>query len=110
MELAPDFVLKERYQIIRSLGHGGMGAVYLAHDTVLDHVVAVKVNHSPAEEADQQFLKEARLLAALRHPTLPRVTDYFMDGDRSVPGDGLHPGGFTSMWSSRRMASNRSRW
>jgi serine/threonine protein kinase len=93
MELVPDFVLKERYQIIRSLGHGGMGAVYLAHDTVLDHVVAVKVNHSPAEEAEEQFLKEARLLAALRHPTLPRVTDYFILGEEQylvmdyIPGD-----------------------
>ncbi len=93
MELAPDSVLKERYQIIRSLGHGGMGAVYLAHDTVLDHVVAVKVNHSPAEEAEEQFLKEARLLAALRHPTLPRVTDYFILGEEQylvmdyIPGD-----------------------
>jgi serine/threonine-protein kinase len=93
MELVPDFVLKERYQIIRNLGRGGMGAVYLAHDTVLDHVVAVKVNHSPAEEAEEQFLKEARLLAALRHPTLPRVTDYFILGEEQylvmdyVPGD-----------------------
>ena len=93
MELVPDFVLKERYQIIRNLGRGGMGAVYLAHDTVLDHVVAVKANHSPAEEAEEQFLKEARLLAALRHPTLPRVTDYFILGEEQylvmdyVPGD-----------------------
>jgi eukaryotic-like serine/threonine-protein kinase len=93
MELAPDFILKERYQIMRSLGHGGMGAVYLAHDTVLDHVVAVKANHSPAEEAEDQFLKEARLLAALRHPTLPRVTDYFVIDEEQylvmdyVPGD-----------------------
>ena len=95
MELAPDFILKDRYQIMRSLGHGGMGAVYLAHDTVLDHVVAVKFNHSPAEQADQQFLQEARLLAALRHPTLPRVTDYFVHGDDQylvmdfIPGDAL---------------------
>jgi serine/threonine protein kinase len=95
MELAPDFVLKDRYQIMRSLGHGGMGAVYLAHDTVLDHVVAVKFNHSPAEHADQQFLQEARLLAALRHPTLPRVTDYFVEGADQylvmdyIPGDSL---------------------
>jgi len=95
MELAPDLILKDRYQIIRSLGHGGMGAVYLAHDNVLDHVVAVKFNHSPAEHADQQFLQEARLLAALRHPTLPRVTDYFAEGADQylvmdyIPGDSL---------------------
>jgi serine/threonine-protein kinase len=116
MELVPDFVLKERYQIIRSLGHGGMGAVYLAHDTVLDHVVAVKVNHSPAEEAEEQFLKEARLLAALRHPTLPRVTDYFILGEEQylvmdyVPGesfdvilkeDGIQPMEMVMQWAQQ---------
>ena len=112
----PDFVLKERYQIIRSLGHGGMGAVYLAHDTVLDHVVAVKANHSPAEEAEEQFLKEARLLAALRHPTLPRVTDYFIIGEEQylvmdyIPGesfdvilkeDGIQPVEMVMQWAQQ---------
>jgi serine/threonine-protein kinase len=116
MELTPDFVLKERYQIIRSLGHGGMGAVYLAHDTVLDHVVAVKANHSPAEEAEEQFLKEARLLAALRHPTLPRVTDYFIIGEEQylvmdyIPGesfdvilkeDGIQPVEMVMQWAQQ---------
>jgi len=116
MELVPDFVLKERYQIIRNLGRGGMGAVYLAHDTVLDHVVAVKVNHSPAEEAEEQFLKEARLLAALRHPTLPRVTDYFILGEEQylvmdyVPGDsfdvilkedGIQPMAMVMQWAQQ---------
>ena len=116
MELVPDFVLKERYQIIRNLGRGGMGAVYLAHDTVLDHVVAVKVNHSPAEEAEEQFLKEARLLAALRHPTLPRVTDYFILGEEQylvmdyVPGhsfdvilkeDGIQPMEMVMQWAQQ---------
>ena len=95
MDLAPDYILKDRYQIIRQLGKGGMGAVYLAKDNVLDHIVAVKANHSPAREGDTQFLREARLLASLRHPSLPRVTDHFMIGEEQylvmdyIPGDDL---------------------
>lgn len=95
MELAPDTLLNERYQVIRKLGQGGMGAVYLAHDKTLDHVVALKVNHDPSPQRTSQFLREARLLAALRHPNLPRVTDYFVLGDDQflvmdyVPGDNL---------------------
>lgn len=95
MDLAPDYILKDRYQIIRQLGKGGMGAVYLAKDNVLDHIVAVKANHSPAREGDTQFLREARLLASLRHPSLPRVTDHFMIGTEQylvmdyIPGDDL---------------------
>ncbi len=95
MDLAPDYILKDRYQIIRQLGKGGMGAVYLAKDNVLDHVVAVKANHSPAKEGETQFLREARLLASLRHPNLPRVTDHFLMGSEQylvmdyIPGDDL---------------------
>ena len=55
-----------------------MGAVYLARDLTLDHDMAVKVNRNPAPESSNQFLREARLLASLRHPNLPRVTDYFV--------------------------------
>jgi Tol biopolymer transport system component/predicted Ser/Thr protein kinase len=78
MELTEGKVLHERYQVIRQLGQGGMGAVYLALDTALDHQVAVKINRNPAQDSTNQFLREAKLLAALRHPNLPRVTDYFV--------------------------------
>lgn len=80
MELTPDTLLHDRYRIIRLLGQGGMGAVYLAHDQSLEHEVAVKYNRNPSSEGSSQFLREARLLAALHHPNLPRVTDYFLSG------------------------------
>ena len=81
MDLQPDILLNNRYRIQKKLGQGGMGAVYLARDVSLDHDVAVKANLHPAAESTNQFLREARLLAALRHPNLPRVTDYFiLDG------------------------------
>ncbi len=95
MELTPDMLLKDRYRILRKLGQGGMGSVYLAHDESLDHEVAVKTNLNPASSGASQFLREARLLAALRHPNLPRVTDYFVLDEIQflvmdyVPGKGL---------------------
>jgi eukaryotic-like serine/threonine-protein kinase len=89
MELQTGYVLHERFRIIRLLGKGGMGAVYYAHDPVLNRHVAIKqLQPPPLAEADRmgeqlrkQFLREAQILAALHHPNLPRVTDYFIDSD-----------------------------
>ena len=78
-ELQAGYLLRSRYRIIRILGKGGMGMVYLADDLTLNREAAVKVNFSTGEESAAQFLQEAHLLAALRHPNLPRVTDYFIE-------------------------------
>ena len=78
MELVPDTLLNNRYRIIRPLGQGGMGAVYLAVDTSLEHQVAVKSNRNPSQQSTTQFIREARLLATIHHPNLPRVMDYFI--------------------------------
>ena len=95
MDLASGSRLKDRYEIIESIGEGGMGAVYLAHDESLDTQVAIKTNLNPGMHSERQFLREAQLLASLRHPNLPRVTDYFIEEDVQllvmdfVPGDNL---------------------
>jgi eukaryotic-like serine/threonine-protein kinase len=95
MDLKPEQILHERYRIVEMLGQGGMGAVYLAWDETLETQVAVKTNFNPAAESMDQFLREARLLAALRHQNLPRVTDYFVIGKEQflvmdyIPGDDL---------------------
>jgi len=78
MDILPDSTLNKRYRITRQLGKGGMGAVYLAYDVALEHEVALKTNLTSSEQGSQQFLREARLLARLRHPNLPRVIDYFL--------------------------------
>jgi len=86
--LAPGTVLQGRYRIVRTLGVGGMGAVYLAQDMRLaNRPVAVKEmipdpTASPAEQAQaqQRFQQEASMLASLDHPNLPRVSDYFTEG------------------------------
>ena len=73
-------VLHGRYRIVREIGHGGMGAVYEAIDSRLQNTVAVKECRLPGVDADRAFEREAKLLAALRHPALPVVIDYFVDG------------------------------
>jgi len=75
--LEPDSWLHDRYRILERLGQGGMAEVYRAIDDTLGTVVAIKENRFVSPEAERQFHREARLLAALRHPNLPRVTDHF---------------------------------
>ena len=81
--LTPDAILQNRYRIIRQLGKGGMGAVYEAVDQRLDAIVALKETFSVDDRLRRQFEQEARLLAQLYHPALPRVSDYFTEGGRA---------------------------
>lgn len=79
--LAPETVLQNRYRVIRQLGQGGMGAVYEALDERLDATVALKETLFTDERLRKQFEREARLLARMHHPALPRVSDHFSEGD-----------------------------
>jgi serine/threonine protein kinase len=79
--LAPETVLQNRYRVIRQLGQGGMGAVYEAMDERLDATVALKETLFADERLRKQFEREARLLARMHHPALPRVSDHFSEGD-----------------------------
>jgi serine/threonine protein kinase len=81
--LAPDTVLQERYRIVRQLGRGGMGAVYEAVDQRLGIAVALKETLSSEASMRKQFEREARLLAGMQHPALPRVSDHFVEGNRA---------------------------
>ena len=88
-------ILKSRYKILEQLGQGGMGEVYLAEDQSLANQVAVKANHNLSAHYSAQFIREARLLASLKHPNLPRVIDYFTEDDSQylvmdyIPGNDL---------------------
>ncbi len=62
-----------------------MGAVYRGYDINLGVAVAVKENLFTTEEYARQFRREATILASLRHPNLPRVTDHFV-----IEGEGQY--------------------
>jgi len=68
-------VMLGAYRVERSLGRGGIGAVFLAHDTTLHRQVALKVLDSATngETARVQLLREARNAAALNHPNICTV-------------------------------------
>src|SRR5216117_2478485 len=66
----------DRFQIVRILGKGGMGTVYLARDERLERPVAVKVLHSEdlaTEERRARFMREARTAASIRHPNIATI-------------------------------------
>src|SRR5690349_24434788 len=85
MPLETGSLLYSRYRIVAELGRGGMGAVYHARDENLGLDVAIKENLFVSSQFAQQFRREATLLAGLRHPSLPRVTDHFV-----IPGQGQY--------------------
>lgn len=97
------------YEIVREIGHGGMGVVYLAHDTHLGRMVAVKVL-PPDKVADpsrkRRFIQEAKAASALNHSNIITVHDVncddgvdfmvmeYVDGetlDARIPARGLRP-------------------
>jgi serine/threonine protein kinase len=82
MTLERGTLLHKRYRIVEILGQGGMGSVYRAVDENLGVDVAVKENLFTSEEYSRQFRLEAIILAGLRHPNLPRVSDHFAVGDQ----------------------------
>lgn len=66
----------DRFEIVRILGRGGMGTVYLARDQRLGRPVAVKVLHSEqlaSEDRRLRFLREARAVAAVRHQNVATI-------------------------------------
>jgi serine/threonine protein kinase len=82
MSLDQGQLLRERYRIIEPLGHGGMGSIFRAVDENLGVEVAVKENLFTIDDYARQFRREATILASLRHPNLPRVSDHFSIEDQ----------------------------
>jgi serine/threonine protein kinase/Tol biopolymer transport system component len=78
MTLETGTLLNNRYRIVEVLGQGGMAAVYKAIDENLGVEVALKENLFTTEEYARQFRLEATILASLRQPNLPRVSDHFV--------------------------------
>jgi predicted ATPase len=69
----------DRYEVLRLLGRGGMGQVFLVHDTRLDRTVALKLLHPTAErdaESMRRFRLEFQAVAKLRHPHVIQLYDW----------------------------------
>ena len=82
MTLERGTLLHKRYRIVEILGQGGMGSVYRAVDENLGVDIALKENLFTTDEYARQFRLEAVILANLRHPNLPRVSDHFVVGEQ----------------------------
>jgi serine/threonine protein kinase len=65
----------DRYELLRSLGQGGMGTVFLAHDRRLHRLVAIKFLHVTTREMTARFLAEARTTARCRHENIVVIHD-----------------------------------
>jgi len=114
-------LLQERYRVLEHIGRGGMGSVYLAEDLRLHTTVALKQMLVSGERLSDAFNREAQLLAALRHPSIPRVIDHFIDQNGQflvmeyIPGDDVgtllakrqQPFGLTDvlLWADQLLAA-----
>ena len=70
--------INERYEILKSIGEGGMANVYLAHDTILDRDVAIKVLRGDLENDEKfirRFQREAKSVSDLTSPNIVEVYD-----------------------------------
>lgn len=77
--LAPDFVLQDRYRLIRLIATGGMGVVWEGRDELLDRIVAIKIMHPHTATEHvfaERFRDEAQYAAKLNSPHIVHVHDY----------------------------------
>jgi serine/threonine protein kinase len=75
-----------KYRVLRILGHGGMGVVYLAEDPKLKRSVAIKAilpTLAASDSAGKRFLREAQAMAAVKHDHI--ATIYQVDEERGIP-------------------------
>lgn len=80
--ISPNTLLQNRYLIVHLIGKGGMGEVYLAVDQRLGSAIALKRTFfSDDKMLGSAFEREARTLARLRHPVLPKVSDHFTENE-----------------------------
>ncbi len=81
----PGDIIAKRYRILDTLGEGGIGISYLAEDLQTGQRVALKavlLQRMDDSKIIELFEREARILAQLNHPNIPRYLDYFQEGKR----------------------------
>ncbi|MFN2411902.1 MAG: protein kinase, partial [Pyrinomonadaceae bacterium] len=94
--LAQNTLIQNRYLVVHLIGKGGMGEVYLAVDQRLGSAVALKRTFFAGDETlGNAFEREAKTLARMRHPVLPKVSDHFSENEEQylvmehIAGDDL---------------------
>ena len=85
-QLREGTILNGRYEIVRRVGGGGMGAVYLAKDRNLGgapravkEMLQAHLDETQQQKAVEDFKRESLLLTSLEHPSIPTIYDYFYD-------------------------------
>src|SRR5205823_8825000 len=94
-----------RFQVLRELGHGAFGVVFLAHDPRLGREVALKVPRGEAlltPELRARFQQEGRTAAALDHPNLVPVYEAGQEDDVCYIASAYCPGVTLAEWLRRR--------
>lgn len=81
-------LLGQRYKLAKAIGRGGMGTVWLGHDELLDRPVAVKevrvpegLSSSERQDLLERQMREARICARLKHPSIVTVHDVILEDD-----------------------------
>ncbi|MCS6799155.1 MAG: protein kinase [Myxococcota bacterium] len=100
---APAGTRLDHFRLLRKLGQGGMGTVYVAHDESLDRQVAIKVLRDELTrrpEHEDRFLREARAQARLNHPNVVHI--YYIG--RSPP----RPDGHRQLFFAMELIGGRS--
>ena len=93
-----------RYEVIRALGRGGMGVVYLARDPQLDRAVALKLvrpslqEDERADHFERRLMREARAMAKLSHPNVLTIYDVGLHGQQVFLASEWIDGGTLDEW------------
>lgn len=108
--LAPGALFADRYEIIRELGSGGMGAVYLARDRTAKENIALKLLH-PALFSNQaaldRLVNEGTLARKVRHPNIVAVHDVAVAGGQAYLSMEFVQGGTLRDWLTKAKAANK---
>src|SRR5437899_2083468 len=79
LERTPGILIDQKYRIVRTLGEGGMGAVYVVEHVFLRKHMALKVLHADLAaqpDAAARFEREARATSLIEHANVVRITDF----------------------------------
>lgn len=98
------------FELTEKIGVGGFGTVFKARDTELDRIVAVKVpRKSDLEPSEiEQFLREARIAAQLKHPNIARIHEIGREDDTIFIVCDFVNGVLLSDWMTRRLTHRES--